>query len=127
TNLYAGGFHNFNPVPGQQDIAQLVNVAANGTVPTTLEWNDPYDQNGGVTLTGQIYANTGTFVATPVVFDNTSTPPLPQFTAGQAYQIIEQHTSGTYDAIVTVIKPDGSTLLTQDTGVDETVTFTAPV
>jgi hypothetical protein len=128
TNLYAGGFHNFNPVPGQLDVAQLVNVAANNTVPTTLEWNDPYDQNGGVTLGPQIYTNTGNFVATPVVFDNTSTPPLPTFVAGQAYRIVEQATGGSnYDAVVSVIKPDSTVLLTQDTGVDETVTFTAPV
>ena len=26
TNLYQGGFHNFNPDPGQQDVAQTVNV-----------------------------------------------------------------------------------------------------
>ena len=127
TNLYAGGFHNFNPVPGQIDIAQTVNVAANNTVPTTLEWNDPYDQNGGVSLTGQIYTNTGTYTTTPVVFDGTSSPPLPQFVAGQAYSIVEHATSGNYDAVVTIINPDGSTLLTQDTGVDETVNFTAPV
>ncbi len=128
TNLYAGGFHNFNPIPGQIDVAQTVNVAANNTVTTTLEWNDPYDQNGGITLTGVIYTNTGDYETAPVVFDQTSTPPLPTFVAGQAYSIIEQATGGSnYDAIVSVIKPDGTTLLTQDTGVDETVNFTAPV
>ena len=30
TNLYQGGFHNFNPNPGQQDVAQTVNVLASG-------------------------------------------------------------------------------------------------
>ena len=34
--LYAGGFHNFNPNPGQIDVAQTVNIAANNTVPTVL-------------------------------------------------------------------------------------------
>ncbi len=129
TNLYAGGFHNFNPSgdPTKQDVAQTVNVAASSTVQTVLEWNDPYDQNLGVTLGSQIYQNSGTYVATPVVFDNTSTPPLPALNAGQAYVLTEVHTSGTYDAVVSIIKPDGTALLTQDTGVDETVVFTAPV
>jgi hypothetical protein len=126
TNLYAGGFHNFNPVPGQIDVAQTVNVAANNTVRTVLQWNDPYDQADTGTVGGQIYANTGTYVSAPVVFDETSTPPLPPFTQGQGYQIVEQHTSGDFDAIVTLIAPDGTTVLTQDTGVDETVIFVAP-
>jgi hypothetical protein len=125
-NLYAGGFHNFNPIPGQIDVAQTVNVAANNTVVTILQWNDPYDQNGGFKPTGQIYSNTGTFTTTAVVFDQTSSPPLPQFLAGQAYSLVEQATSGTYDAVITIINPDGTTLLTQDTGIDETVNFTAP-
>ena len=30
TNLYQGGFHNFNPNPGEQDVAQTVNVLAAG-------------------------------------------------------------------------------------------------
>src|SRR5262249_44192001 len=127
-NLYAGGFHNFNPVPGQLDVAQTVNIATNNAVNTILQWNDPYDQNGGVSQGAQVYANTGTFPATPVFFDQTSTPPLPTFNAGQVYQIVEQHTSGTYDAIVSVIDPNGNVIAgPQDTGVDETVTFTAPV
>ena len=65
-NLYAGGFLYFNPNPGQQDIAQLVNVAANNTNTTTLEWNDPYDQNGGVSLTCQMGGNTGAPIRPPM-------------------------------------------------------------
>jgi Subtilase family len=126
TNLYAGGFHNFNPNPDQIDVAQTVNVAANNTVRTVLQWNDPYDQADTGTVGGQIYANTGTYVNAPVVFDQTSTPPLPQFTQGQGYQIVEQATSGDFDAIVSIIAPDGTTVLTQDTGTDETVIFVAP-
>jgi hypothetical protein len=126
-NLYAGGFHNFNPVPGQLDVAQTVNIAANNTVLTVLQWNDPYDQFGGATPTNQIYTNTGTFTAAPVIFDGTSTPPVPTFTAGQGYIVSEQQTSGTYDAIVTVTDPDGIPVVNaQDTGVDELVVFTAP-
>ena len=43
TNLYQGGFHNFNPNPGQQDVAQTVNVPS--TPPATnFQWDDPYNQ-----------------------------------------------------------------------------------
>ncbi|MBV9008606.1 MAG: hypothetical protein JO354_05475 [Verrucomicrobia bacterium] len=126
-NLYAGGFHNFNP--NGLDIAQTVNIAANNTVPTILQWNDPYDQNGGIqSVGGQIYANSGTISSTQktATFNGSSTPPLPQFTAGQGYQVVEMATSGTLDAIITIIDPSGNTLLVQDTGVDETVNFVAP-
>ncbi len=126
TNLYAGGFHNFNP--NGLDVAQTVNVAANNTVYTILQWNDPYDQNSGATETTQIYANSGTISATTtsITYDQNSTPPLPPFTAGQPYVLNEFRTSGSYDAIVTIQNPDGTTLKTQDTGIDERVVFTAP-
>lgn len=126
-NLYAGGFHNFNP--NGMDVAQTVNVAANNTVPTILQWNDPYDQNSGLQSVGaQIFASSGTVTsATPVTFNGSSTPPLPMFTAGQGYQIVETATSGNLDAIVAVIDPSGTVLFSQDTGADETVNFIAPV
>ncbi len=128
TALYAGGFHNFNPNPGQLDVAQLVNVAANNTVPTILQWNDPYDPNAGLQSVGaQIYANTGTITSTTttVTFNGSSTPPLPTFNANQGYQIVVTATSGGLDSIVSVIDPNGLTVLTQDTGTDETVNFIA--
>lgn len=122
--LYQGGFHNFNP--NGLDIAQTVNLEGGNLV--IMQWDDPYDQTGGVELGPQIYMNHGTVTGdTPVVFDKNSRPPLPPLIAGQAYVITEHQTSGDYDAIVSVIDPDGKTILTQDTGVDETVTFTAPV
>jgi len=40
--LFAGGFHNFNPNPGQQDIAQSL-VAFFGEIILDLQWDDPYD------------------------------------------------------------------------------------
>ena len=81
-HLYAGGFHNFNPNPGQLDVAQTVNVAANNTVRTVLQWNDPYDQSRGAAGT-QIYANTGTYVAAPVVFDGPARRRCRPFTRGR--------------------------------------------
>ena len=44
TNLYQGGFHNFNPNPGQQDVAQTVNVPASGEPATNFQWDDPFNQ-----------------------------------------------------------------------------------
>ena len=41
TNLYQGGFHNFNPNPGQQDVAQTVNVLSSGNPATNFQWDDP--------------------------------------------------------------------------------------
>ena len=43
TNLYQGGFHNFNPNPGQQDVAQTVNVLASPPA-TNFQWDDPFNQ-----------------------------------------------------------------------------------
>jgi hypothetical protein len=123
-NFYQGGFHNFDP--NGKDIAQLVNVGDPNFV--VMQWDDPYDQTGGAELGPKIYMNSGTVTSdTPVVFDKNSTPPLPPLTAGQIYVITEHQTSGNYDAIISVITPNGKTILTQDTGVDETVVFTAPV
>ncbi len=134
TGLYQGGFHNFDPSgnPAKQKVSQTVNIGANNTNPTTLEWDDPYDFNAGAVLGTQIYSNTGSYTATstanPLVqFDNTSTPPLPPLTANQGYVLTENATSGNYDAQVSIINPDNTTLVNlQDTGVDETVRFVAP-
>ena len=40
TNLYAGGFHNFNP-SGGLDVAQTVNIPNNNGTPLAFEWDDP--------------------------------------------------------------------------------------
>ena len=122
--LYAGGFHNFNPNPGQLDVAQLVNVAANNTVPTILQWNDPYDQNTAATGVTVLFTGNGNFVATPITF--TVTTPVTQ---GTLYEVDEVATGGSgFDGIVTVFRSDGTTVITgpQDTGTDETVRFAAP-
>ncbi|HEY4284969.1 MAG TPA: PEP-CTERM sorting domain-containing protein [Chthoniobacterales bacterium] len=143
--LYAGGFHNFDPSgnPANQDVAQTINIAANNAtvagVPTVFQWDDPYDFNAGAVVGAQVYSNSGSITTlvndastcplpTFVQFDNTSTPtPLPGLTAGQGYVLTETATSGNFDARVTIINPDNTVLVPcQDTGVDETVRFTAP-
>jgi len=121
-NLYQGGFHNFNPTPGQQDVAQLVNLPAAGQS-SEMQWDDPYDSNAPV-LGPQIFSATGTNGGT---WDGTTTPALPPFTAGQEYVIQEAATSGNFDGIVTIMDPSNNTIVVQDTGTDETVTFFPPV
>ena len=120
TNLYAGGFHNFNPT--SQDVAQTVNIATNNAVPTIFQWNDPYDQNTQATGTTQIYSGSGTYTNAAVTFS------IPvNVVAGTNYQFVEAASGSTFDGIVTVYKSDGTTVLAgpQDTGTDETVRIKA--
>ena len=127
--LYAGGFHNFNP--NGLDVAQTVNIAANNTVNTVFQWNDPYDQNSSVNVTGTLFNGGGTYTTAPVIFNI----PGP-VTAGTNYQFTETATAaqppnplvGGFDAIITVYKSDGTTVFAgpQDTQIDETVRITAP-
>ena len=65
-NLYAGGFHNFNP-NGSLDVAQTVNIPNGNTTPLAFEWDDPYDQPLPASLAidpTPIYSNTGTITTT---------------------------------------------------------------
>jgi hypothetical protein len=125
-SLYAGGFHNFNPNAGQQDVAMLFNESSDPQA-AVFQWNDPYD--------------TSTPTLGPIVFGpinaDSEPPPLgtdPTYTvtfnAGQEYVITEHATPATpadnYDAIVEVKDPAGNTIVLQDTGVDETVVLFAP-
>ncbi len=120
-NLYAGGFHNFNP--NGLDVAQTVNIAANNTVTTTMQWNDVYDQNTSVNVTSTLLQTSGTYTTADLTFTATGT-----VTAGTNYQVSEIATGGSgFDGIVTVYKSDGVTVIAgpQDTGTDEQVRFTA--
>ncbi len=123
TNLYAGGFHNFNP--NGLDVAQTVNIATSTSEPpTVLQWNDPYDQNTQATGVTQIFTGSGTYTNAAINFNIPVT-----VTAGTKYQFIEAATNASgFDGIVTVYKSDGTTVIVgpQDTGTDETVRFSAP-
>src|SRR3954447_1514624 len=122
--LYAGGFHNFNPNAGQQDIAMLFNESSDPQA-AVFQWNDPYD--------------TSTPALGPVIFGPTTGDSeigqadpsyTVSFNASQEYVITEHATNAApgenYDAIVEVKDPNGNTIVYQDTGVDETVTLFAP-
>ncbi|MDR3389497.1 MAG: hypothetical protein P4L92_20825 [Rudaea sp.] len=123
-NLYAGGFHNFNP--SGLDVAQLVNYT--GTQIVVMQWDDPYDSKDLTPDQPPIYSAAGTIdnTTTSVTYDQTSTPPLPPFVQGQAYVIAEAATSGNLDAIINIYDSSNNLVVSQDTGTDETVNFFAP-
>ena len=121
--FYAGGFHNFNPSgdPAKQSVAQKINSGSDALA-FVFEWNDPYDSSAPALIDPPIYSSTGTSTGGAAVDFHP-----PPFTAGQCYVITEKATPATpadnFDAIVAVIDPNGKTIINQDTGVDETVTF----
>lgn len=126
TNLYAGGFHNFNPTPGQLDVAQTVNIPNGNTTPLAFEWDDPYDQPLPASLAidpTPIYSNTGNIATTTasVTFSD-----LPVLTAGQEYVFKQVTTSGTLDGQIGVYDPNGNLVAFQDTSTDETLQFYTP-
>jgi hypothetical protein len=134
-NLYAGGFHNFNPsgtvAAGTQTVAQLVNIAGNNDYPTVLQWNEVYDETTAPTVVGSaLFTGSGDYTTTAVVVPITTS-----LTAGTIYELDEATTSGTLDAIVTITDPNGNVIATQnnyfvDTAVytlNETVNFEATV
>ena len=120
--LYAGGFHNFSPRPGQQDIAQnvLIGGSSTGTLAAIFDfqWDDPYDTNP-VQLGDNIVNGTGN--VPPNGSDDFTFPG----TAGDCVQIsVVDHPDATaFDAIIEVIAPDGTSIITQDTGTDELLTL----
>jgi hypothetical protein len=119
--LYAGGFHNFNP--NGLDVAQTLNTS---DAPFVFQWNDPYDVSAPTIIEPPIFEADGTSAGgTEVSFMP------PPFVAGQAYVIRENATPATpledFDAIVRITDPNGHVIVDQDTGIDETVTFFAPV
>ncbi len=121
TNLYQGGFHNFNPNAGQQDIAQTVNVPA--TPPATnFQWDDPYNQVLNFDP-NPIFTQHAVYVNTALTFN---TPPL---TAGNNYVItVVADVGSSFDAIVTIKDPNGNIVVdAQDTGTDETINFYPPI
>src|SRR2546423_2527582 len=120
--LYAGGFHNFNP--NGLDVAQTLNTGSDA--PFVFQWNDPYDVSAPVIVEPPTFQADATSTGGSAM--DFKPPPFP---AGQAIVIRENATNATpgenFDAIVKVTDPNGHVLLDQDTGVDETVTFFAPV
>ena len=122
TALYAGGFHNFNPKPNQQDVAQTWALPAGGQL-FVMQWDDPYDQDTQAILDPVLYHNSGVHSGTQISF---TVPNV--LTAGQLYECDVTQTSGDFDAIVTITDPSNVVVVDhQDTTIDEVVRFFAPV
>ena len=129
TNFYQGGFHNFNPAPGQRDVAQTVNIPSNNTDnPLAFEWDDPYDQPLPASLAidpTPVYSNTGTITASNTT-TGVSFTDLPVLTAGQEYVFKEAAPAGDLDGQIAVYDSTGTIVAFQDTSTDETLQFFTP-
>ncbi|HEY8876688.1 MAG TPA: S8 family serine peptidase [Roseateles sp.] len=127
--LYAGGFHNFR-TDGGQDIAQTITLGTSASgaarvLQMMFQWDDPYDTTPQV-LGPVVQQVPGALTASVSSFD----VPFSNPTAGAAYQVDVQGDSttggpGNFDAVVTIIAPDGSVVETVDTGFAEKFTFFA--
>jgi hypothetical protein len=122
--LYAGGFHNFNPSAGQQDVAQLFNSSSDPQA-AVFQWNDPYDVSAPNLINPPLFEGDGMSTAGAEV----SFGPF-SFTAGHLYVIAETATGSPpvddFDGIVRITDSQGHVIVDQDTNVDEVVTFFAP-
>jgi hypothetical protein len=126
--LYAGGFEDFDPGPGQ-DIAQSMVL---GGDPTSgdgggdgildLQWDDPVDANGGP-LGDPLINTTGAITAAQPIAKIPFTG-----TAGQTIRaIVDAIPSGSTDLILTLKDPAGNILQQVDTGTSpEIVVQTLP-
>ncbi len=113
---YAAGFHNFR-TDGGQDVAQTItNFIAGQASNMTFQWDEAFDL---IVAGTSIFSQAGTFTANPVDV-------IVPLTAGVPTRLqVSAPPPSTFDAIVTVIDPMGTTIVNQqDTGTDETIFFT---
>ncbi|MDQ3119260.1 MAG: peptidase S53 [Verrucomicrobiota bacterium] len=116
--LYAGGFQDFDP-DAAQDVAQTVDIGSSATF--AFQWDDPYDVNPVV-------------VGEPFVSGTGTVPPAGMFDftfSGNTDQRVQIDVFGSgstpnFDAIVQVIAPDSTSVVTQDTGNGETLLLFLP-
>ena len=117
--LYAGGFLDFDPGPGQ-DIAQDVGVDGSGIL--DLQWDDPVEVNGPP-LGDPLLATTGELTA------DQPTARIPfAGTEGQHIRAtVDAIPSGSTDLVLFLQGPDGGLLDEADTGSSpESIDFTLP-
>jgi hypothetical protein len=110
--LYAGGFHDFDPGPGV-DIAQTVNFTAGNTF--VFQWNEPFDPKPATPVGAPIVQGVGT------VPPNGSAQFTFPGTAGQIVQVFvdaDNTTTGTPnpDLTIALLDPNGALIQFVDTG-----------
>lgn len=114
--LYAGGLHNYR-TDGGLDVAQTISQGeATNATNMSFQWDDPYDVDPPTFNPTPVFMSSGTINdATPVDF-------VVPLTAGTQYRIAITATSGDFDAILTLIDPNGAAILSNyDTTIDEEV------
>lgn len=120
-SLYAGGFHNFRN-DGGQDIAQTVSSGLSGGASSiSFQWDDPYD------VEPPTFNPTPFFTASGTIPPNQNDYVLLNLTAGTQYRVTVTDPGDATDVIVTILDPNGTQILSQDTGFNEVVFFFAPI
>lgn len=115
--LYAGGFHNFR-TDGTIDIAQ--NIVGGGRI--SFQWDDPFDVTPPSYDPTPFASASGTATSTTVP----ASVALPGLSTGTQYRVTVIAAAGSaLDAVVQIVSPSGTVVLTQDTGTDEEIYFFA--
>jgi hypothetical protein len=116
--LYAGGFHNFR-TDGTIDIAQ--NIVGGGSI--SFQWDDPFDVTPPSFNPTPFFTASGTATSTTVP----AVVMLPGLTAGTQYRVTVTASPGSaLDSVVEIVAPSGTSIVNQDTGIDEEIFFFAP-
>ncbi len=121
--LYAGGFHDFNPARSAVDIAQTVQLAAGNTF--VFQWNEPFDPLPPTPVGAPLAQGSGT------VPENGEDQFTFNGTAGQIVEIFVDADPASAtpnpDLTLALIDPDGNELDFVDTGTNpESLTLQLP-
>ncbi|HSH38746.1 MAG TPA: hypothetical protein VK993_08165, partial [Chthoniobacterales bacterium] len=124
--LYAGGFHNFNPATGQQDVAQTILIGTSAIF--DFQWDDPYDVSP--IEVGAVIASTRGTVALDPTDGNGTTTVNYTFTgiANQRVRIFADSDgtpTGNPDVTITLRDSAGNLIAFEDSGTspDSLITF----
>ncbi|GAB2479238.1 S8 family serine peptidase [Jatrophihabitans fulvus] len=109
--LISGGLQDMNPGSGV-DVAQSVTLGDSGSI--TLHWDDPLDRDG-TKYGASIFHAEGELTASTRSVDYQFTPSAADL-GKQVSVKVDGVPSGSTDVIVTVTRPDGSTVGPIDTG-----------
>lgn len=135
-SLYAGGFHNFNPNAGQQDVAQTVLIRPAGSTSTSaatlsFQWDEPYDVSPPTIDPAVLQSGSGTIAL--AAGGNGTTPVDFPFngTAGQQIAVIvngDGSPTQSMDVTVALVDPNGRQIGFQDSTTNpETLVSFLPV